>query len=361
METENRIKLDYSLETPQERNQLVKKIVEQTPSEELTNSYLERLADYIVFAMDKGEKQQSKILTGNRMVTVNKRQMSFEGLVSKFQNGEDGIYSMITNDKNIIFMPKISITEDNIRNIPGMRELRQQIEKVEARAKAARGRRKFLLMRQLIEMRKEQYVLKAAYEPKTKYTNITKSFASLSIEEHVKILPGGDLQVNANLSLMIPSHVQALLCNYSKIKEECWDKQNSDMYYLMLDLEKTVDAALEEKYPYLYQLVILKIDGISNEDIQRQLQEKFEVKHSLEYISSLWRNKIPKLVAEQAQKDWLVWHYTQEEKGVWKRCSCCGQIKLGHKFFFSKNNTSKDGFYSICKDCRSAKNKSKKG
>ena len=77
------IKLDYTLQSPTERNELVKKIIEQTPPEKLTNRYLEILTDYIIFAMDKEERKKKKILTDNRMVTVNKREMSFEGLVGK--------------------------------------------------------------------------------------------------------------------------------------------------------------------------------------------------------------------------------------------------------------------------------------
>ena len=80
------LKLDYKLETPTERNELVKKIVEQTPPERLTPKYLEILSDYIIFAMDKEERKQKKILTDNRMVTVNKRETSFQGLVSKLEN-----------------------------------------------------------------------------------------------------------------------------------------------------------------------------------------------------------------------------------------------------------------------------------
>jgi len=37
------------------------------------------------------------------MTTVNKRETSFEGLISQFENGEDGIYNLISNNKNIIF------------------------------------------------------------------------------------------------------------------------------------------------------------------------------------------------------------------------------------------------------------------
>ena len=102
--------LDYKLESPEERKQLVQKIIDNTPPEKLTNRYVEILTDYIIFAMDKEERKQKKILTDNRMITVNKRETSFEGLVGKFENGEVGIYNMIANDKNIIFMPKVTIT-----------------------------------------------------------------------------------------------------------------------------------------------------------------------------------------------------------------------------------------------------------
>ena len=121
------IRLDYKLETPAERNELVKKIVNETPPEKLTPRYLEILADYIIFAMDKEERRTRKIITDNRMVTINKRETSFEGLVSKFENGEDGIYNMIANDKNIIFTPKISITQKDIEEIPPLKELRAAI------------------------------------------------------------------------------------------------------------------------------------------------------------------------------------------------------------------------------------------
>ena len=45
------------------------------------------------------------------------------------------------------------------------------------------------------------------------------------------------------------------------------------------------------------------------------------------------------------------------EKGKYKTCSRCGQVKLAHPKYFSKNSTSKDGFYSICKECRNSKAK----
>ena len=117
------------------------------------------------------------------------------------------------------------------------------------------------------------------------------------------------------------------------------------MYYALLALEDLVDRALAD-YPLYYDLMVYKIDGLKNEEIQQALIETFGVQYSIEYISSLWRNKIPKLIAEQAEKEWLEWHYTEEEVGYWKRCSRCGQIKLGHNKFFSKNKTSKDGWYS---------------
>ena len=358
--TKNELKLDYTLQDPGARNELVKKIIEQTPPQRLTPKYLQLLADYLVFAMDKEERKKKNIITDNRMVTVNKRETSFEGLVEKFQNGEDGIYNIITNDKNIIFTPKISITEEDIQTIPGMKQLRDAIAQIEAQEKVATGKRRFLLKKQLIEMRKDQYVLKSTFKAPIYCLNATKSFNHITLEEKISVNEDGSLKIEGNFSLLNPDHVSAVLCNYSRIKQECWGQFSSDAYYMIQDLENLVDETLEKDFPLYYDLLIYKIDGKTNEEIQSLLERDYGVRHSVEYISSLWRNKIPKMIAEQARKDWLIWHYTFEEKGQWKKCSRCGQIKLAHNMFFSKNNTSKDGFYSICKDCRNAKTKAKR-
>ena len=123
----------------------------------------------------------------------------------------------------------------------------------------------------------------------------------------------------------------------------------------MEDLDDLIECTLRDDYPLYYDLLIYKIDGKQNIEIQELLYKKYNIKHSLEYISSLWRNKIPKLIAEKAQEKALIWYYTEIEKGQWKKCTRCGQIKLAHNKFFSKNKTSKDGFYSICKCCRNRK------
>lgn len=348
-------KLDYSLETPAERNELVKKIIDETPPEQLTPRYVEILTDYIIFAMDKEERKRRKILTDNRMVTVNKRETSFEGLVGKLENGEDGIYNMIANDKNIIFTPKISITQQDIDEIPALKELREAIEQVEKMEKAATGRRKYLLKKQLIEMRQDQYVIKSSYHQPMYCMNAIKSFSKLDLSEEITIDEKGNVHSTALISLFEPKHVSALLCNYSKLKESAWGHFISDSYYLMEDLDTLIENTLREAYPLYYDIVIYKIDGKQNVEIQKLLEDNHGIRHSIEYISSLWRNKIPKLLAEQAQENYLVWHFTTKEQGKWKRCSRCGQIKLAHNRFFSKNKTSRDGFYSICKCCRNKK------
>ena len=111
----------------------------------------------------------------------------------------------------------------------------------------------------------------------------------------------------------------------------------------MLDLDNLVDETLKENYPLYYKLVIYKIDGKQNAEIKELLNDEFGMTYTVEYLSSLWRNKIPKMIAEKAKENYLVWYYTFKEYGKWKKCSRCGQIKLAHNRFFSKNNTSKDG------------------
>lgn len=214
------IKMDFSLATPEERIKKVEEIIANTPSEKLTPYYLEKLADYVIFAMDKEERRKKKILTSNRMITVNKRETSFEGLVGKLENGEDGIYNIITNDKNIIFTPKVSITEEDIKTIPGLKELRLEIAKVEEQCKNARGKRAFLLKKQLISMRQDQYALKDIYHKPVYVMNITKSLSNLDISETIGLDENDNVFSTGLINFYNPKHISALLCNYSQIKED---------------------------------------------------------------------------------------------------------------------------------------------
>lgn len=347
-------KLDYTLQSPEERNQLVHKILEENPT--YSERYLESLADYLVLCLEKQEKKEKRLLTENRMATVNKRECSYEGLVSQLENGEDGIYNLINESKQTIFQPKITITKKDIEEIPPLRQLREAIDLWEAKLKVSEGREAFIIKKGLIEMRKDQYIIKNAYRVPVQTMSTIKSSTYIHLEDTTHEFDEDGYPIPEGVSLLNPDVCSAILCNYSKLKQDSYEAFQGDTWYLMRDFDSISDRALRP-YPLYERLVDLKIDGLQNLDIQKKLEEEFGIKHSVEYISSLWRNKIPKLLASTAEDDFLNYYYLEIERGKYKKCSRCGQIKLAHNKYFSKNKTSRDGWYSICKACRNAKNK----
>ena len=309
--------------------------------------------------MEKQERKERKILTDNRMMTVNKRECSFEGLVSQLENGEDGIYNLITDNKNQIFQPKVTITKKDLDEIQPLRQLREAINVWEAKLKVTEGKDAFVIKKALIEMRKDQYIIKNAYRRPIVPNKLTRSTHVIMLPDETSSFDEEGYPIPKGISLLNPVVCSAILCNYSRLKEDSFDRFEGDLYYLMLAFDEIADKALKE-YPLYEKIVECKVDGLQNTQIQEILQMEFGIKHSLEYISSLWRKKIPKLIASQAEDEYLYWYYLNIEKGKYKKCSRCGQVKLAHNKYFSKNKTSRDGFYSICKKCRNSKNKTKK-
>ena len=354
------IKLDYKLKSMEERAALVQQIVDRTPAAQLTNRYLEILGDYVMGALPKDERKRLGYITDNRLITINKHETSFEGLAEKFENGEDGLYNLMTNDKNILLTPKVSITKEDIEEVPGLKELRDEIARIDEQSKAATGKKKYLLKKALIEMRRDQYVLKNAYRQPMAVVASPRTPARIDLAEKRWIDKDQEPHSEGLISFFDPKHVSALLCHYHAVFIETNGRFQDDFYYLIRDFKELVDRALRDQPMYM-DIVLWKQDNKTNAEIHDLLLKKHNVNHSPEYISSLWRNKIPKAIAEFAKNEYLIWHFTYEEEGAWKKCSCCGQTKLAHNRFFSKNSTSKDGFYSLCKECRNAKNKNKGG
>lgn len=348
------LKPDYKLKTTEERAALVNQIIAATSEDKLTPRYLEYLGDYIMDAITKEEKKEHLYLTENRLITINKRETSFEGLIEKFENGADGIYNIMAEDKNILLTPKVSITEEDIAEVPGLRELRDAIAEVEAREKKAIGKTKFLLRKQLIEMRKDQYLLKSSYKAPMAGPSTPKAPAQIDLSGERYLDANGEPCTTEPISLFNPDHVSALLCHYSALKIQTHGHTQDDFYYLLKDFDALVDRALARQ-PMLLDIVKMKLNNITNQDIALAIEKKYQVKYCAEYMSTLWRTKIPKIIAEREKEDYLIWYYSNNKPDEMKRCSKCGQVKPAHSYFFTRNKTAKDGWYSQCKTCRNKK------
>lgn len=360
------MQLDYNLKTTEERIAFVEQLIAETPPRELNNRYLSYLSDYILFVYDKDQTKKEKknadggILTRNRQATINKRETSFEGLTATLENGEDGIYNLMLNDKNQLLDRKAKITQEDIDTIPHMREYYETIQHCEERLKKAKGRDKYTLKKQIIETWQSMYIMRSSYYGIPMQTGSTKnqikSIAHMQIPENITLDENDWPISDSPISLLNPECVSILLCYYSQLKEESMDDFQSDMRFMLMDLENLTTEALEEKYPEFYDLVIWKIDGKTNDEIQELMKQKYDIEHNGTYYSKIWRNKIPQLIANEAKKQFLVWYFTNVECGEWKKCSKCGEIKLAHNMFFAKNST-KDGWYSQCKDCKNGRSK----
>ena len=308
--------------------------------------------------MDKEEKKEKKILTPNRLATIQRREVSYQSLVEQFENGEDGLYHLFNDDKTMIFHPKKTITKQDVEEIPGLKELREEIKALDAKIKTMPyGRDKYIMKQILIDLRKDQYTLKECYKP---CLGCMPSFGGKSyihLESSSEVSPDGQVSYSG-VSLADPKVITTILKYYSKLKANSVDRFEGDAWYLLQDFEDVTDRALAD-YPMYMTILELKIDGLQNAQIQEKLEELYGETYTPEYISTLYNKKIPKLIAEKAEEDILNHHFTEKEKGQFKKCTRCGQIKLAHPKYFSKNCTSKDGWYSICKECRKKGQKKK--
>ena len=326
------MQLDYSIDSVEERKKLVEKILIEEP-----NTNLEYLANYLIMCMEKEEKKEKKIITDNRQSTITKRETTFEGLVEKLENGENAIYHIAKEDKNQLFQPRKLITKKDYADLPELRQIKEAIDYF--KNKHAAGRQAYLIKKATIELYKDLYLTKKELRPPTQSSARVTTKYPTTLE---------------GLSFSDPLVIEALLCNYSRLREDSWDRMNSDLWAIMMSFDDLLDKALKNN-KYYETIVIMKIDGKTNAEIKTELQTSLGLNPTEEYISTLWRNRIPKHIADFAAREHLIWSSIEWKRSKWKRCSCCKEYKLASPIFFSRNKSSKDGFYSLCKECRNKK------
>lgn len=101
-----------------------------------------------------------------------------------------GVYNLITNDKNILLTPKLQITQKDLDEIEPLRALRAAIDDLREQEKAATGKRKYLLKKQIIEMCQNQYLIKSDFRSTATSANTVKSVVKADLREHITINAG---------------------------------------------------------------------------------------------------------------------------------------------------------------------------
>ena len=219
------IKLDYTIDDPQERLKLVNKILES--SENPPNErYLEILADYLIFCMEKKERLSHKITTENRQATIDKRETSWQQLAEKLDNGDDGIYNISNHarGKALLLQPKVSITKKDLEEIAELRQLRKAIDSIDRQVKEApTGRNKFILKSTLIEMRRSQYIIKDAFRKPLYPNKLIHTYHSLEMPEEVYFDNKG-FPCSKQVSFLNKTIVREILNNYERLKLEAADR-----------------------------------------------------------------------------------------------------------------------------------------
>lgn len=289
------------------------------------------MADYLL--SDQFEKHE--ILTENRMITVRKRETSLEGIQESFED-ENMAYGLFKEqgDKNVILSPKIAITEQDLEEIPFLRQLHETILQWEQLLKKSRGKDAFVIKKAIIDMRKDQYIIKQSYKQPISAHKITKTY-----------IKSGDDIINTYLtSLLDPKIVKKILTLYHDI-------QNSGEPEFKMTFDEIVNKALSND-PLRKRLYELRIQGYPDKEISSKLQDEFGRTFSVGYISHVFNVQIVKRITKQAEEDYLLWFYKKNNLPM-RRCNKCGELLPEHNVFFScTKRKGKTAFLSTCKSCR---------
>ena len=352
------IQLDTHLKTSEERLEYINNLLQSKTS--FTENELEWMATYLTYPLEKEERRQRRIMTDNRRVTIEAHESSYEGLSTKFEAGDDALEAISQSRPVLptrITPRKRPITTRDLDTIPGLRSVRESAAQWQQRSKTTTGRVSYIAARAYREDSALQYILRDSYAPPIGAIT-TPNYTAREPDYYSKewIEPNGEIQ-QKGYSLLSSDLCGVLLKQQIKLKGKNWGKFN-DLWFLIMDFEKFMRQALEP-FP-VYQLIVeAKWSNLSNVEIQEEIYNEFGKHYTPEFISNCFCNKIPKLISETYYDHFLDYWYLNVEKGTYKTCSHCGRVLLAHPRFFNRNSTSRDGFQSQCKQCRSDKRRKK--
>lgn len=400
--------LNYNLYTNAERAQQVRDLFTDEIcrkarahfDEPSTQQELETIANFILYGKDPHSKknfcQKKEIQIKAAHSSYQKKDpLSLEAFLEDPTNSELEFQPITVqlHTKNV----KPVIDREADAQIPGMRELWGAIDRLAKRVaelKEAKelGLEYYRKNHMLIELRKEQFALKDAFTSQIQSAGYhfpsavpacltsnsgygidwvkEKEYAafkeqyykdSLYFKDRARMvqkfaqqkLDNGvtwewkDVSEN-QIDLEDPTHIYGLLENYSLLKENSFEQLGADARFVLWELEECIEKAKLDKIRF--NILVWKIDKVTNSEIARRLYEDCGTLYSDNYISTIYKQTICREIAAAATLLKDEWTYrNQPEK--FKTCTLCGKTKLRDNRNFIKKASSPDGLAPRCKEC----------
>ena len=384
--------LDFKIESSQDRLNFIKQIDLST----LTKKELELCTDYVLYGKDP-----------DGLSSVDKKQVYIKPKYNSYSRPEpvslDEMMESPTFDEailsqNCLIYKKVKPTMDKekCKDIPGMKELWEQIEVIDHKIKLVEGKVQpdcgeqipelsskglYQLKHILIELRKDQYILKDTAFPEIQaqknygsfYSNpvdfqlcypvfpcgimrskndqnfikpwsSTRSFVAIDLDNRIKELNAAG---KPYFNFMDKEHIYQLCLAYYELEDYANRFPDSPLQGLLWTLDFYIEKANLSEQQKL--IVEGKKRRLLNRDICQELMEKLGIYHQENYVSTIW-NKVCGLIAEAAELNYDEW-CCKDYKPAWKTCSCCGETLLRDPRNFVRKSKAQDGLTNKCKKC----------
>ena len=448
----NRLKLNFQLESVEERQQFLDIYLnrEEFQKAPLTQKELQTISDYLLWGKDyKGNPvgKDLNLKTKNGTWDRERKIESIEELSEQINFNENSFKQLTDLSVKIKVKKKPFSREEALyeappfillqlkrlwrqidetdllinfyevinhkRKIPIRKELlqrfpRQELKKIYQKSKKLEPYEYLKKKHLLVELRKEQFLLKDSYTIKI---NSKPNYYAPPREKDFftfpKVFPFGTKSSNKIGRLLFNRELDPKNLteeNLKEISQFYWQEKDlrqksqeekldfiafdfrklEDVYQLLQFYEEISDQNqknLEEStlkgelgelldtlnfYIDLAELteaqsLILKrkIQKVPNEKIRREVNQKFSRSYTTNYISTIYRHKIIKKINEAAIfHEKIVENYFYPEN--FKKCSRCGRIFLIDSRNFVRKKASKDGFNPRCKFCDREKREEKR-
>ena len=295
---------------------------------------LEILGSYIL-AKDEVVDNEPRIKTYNSrelFLRAIKEECTVNGLSSNSTSPEFAVFKMDKNYKKEI---KDEVTAKDIKKYPVVKEYVDAYnstlkEYKELGAKpiltAEENKRKYLLKKSLKSLKTDAMDSKLAFERPIKWKQALKDsgcpnweYLDLMDREHIKCL----LQIPLNEDLQ-----NDLACIRTDLENLIKRTKFTDRQKEVLDLWMRDIPISKDKYRG-----------------SKGIAEILEIKHST--VLTILNQAIDCIINTYID-ELEDWYYLNINKGEYKKCSKCGEIKLVQRF----DKNGKRGYMSMCKECR---------